>query len=329
MNSLICGEEGWPQGMKFFRYALPMTSGGVREGILLRLENSEGAAGWGDAAPLLGWSTESLNDVVASIRDGQSDAQLPSSLRCAIEAAMCSLNNYEAWKPRRDGVPLNALLDGSFQNVLEGAGSALARGCRFFKIKVAGISPEDLPRLLREISVLANGLCRFRIDPNRAWDLDLALRVAEAIKAFRVDYLEEPLRDASLMPELIKKCPVGIALDETLREISPSKLSAFKGASALVLKPTLMGGFNVCMEFAEAGAALGMASVVSASYESGVGIHSLGRFALALPCEAAAGLDTYSRLEEDVLCERLDLGEFIFHGDSRLPDVDISKLHPL
>jgi O-succinylbenzoate synthase len=183
--------------------------------------------------------------------------------------------------------------------------------------------------LLRAISVLANGLCRFRIDPNRAWDVDLALRVAEAIKAFPVDYLEEPLRDASLLPELIQQSPVGIALDETLREISPSKLSAFKGASALVLKPTLMGGFKVCMEFAEAGAALGMASVVSASYESGVGIHALGRFALALPCEAAAGLDTYSRLEEDVLCERLNLGDFIFHGDSRLPDVDISKLHPL
>ena len=329
MNSLICAEEGWPQGMKFFRYALPMTFGGIREGILLRLENSEGAVGWGDAAPLPGWSTETLDDVISSIRVAASEVEWPSSLRCAVEAAMCSLNHYEAWKQGRDGVPLNALLDGSYQHVLEGAGSALARGCRFLKIKAVGISPEELPRLLREISDLANGLCRFRIDPNRAWDVDLTLKVAEAIKAFPVDYLEEPLRDASLLPELIKKCPVGIALDETLREISPSMLLAFKGASALVLKPTLMGGFKICMEFAEAGAALGMASVVSASYESGVGIHTLGRFALVLPYEAAAGLDTYSRLEEDVLCERLDLGDFVFHTDSRLPDVDISKLHPL
>jgi O-succinylbenzoate synthase len=90
-----------------------------------------------------------------------------------------------------------------------------------------------------------------------------------------------------------------------------------------------MGGFKVSMDFAEAGASLGMASVVSACYESGVGIHALGKFALALPSEAAVGLDTYSRLEEDVLCERLDLRDFIFHGEHRLPDVDISKLHPL
>ena len=48
-----------------------------------------------------------------------------------------------------------------------------------------------------------------------------------------------------------------------------------------------------------------------------------------LPHHAAAGLDTYSRLDEDVLCERLDLRNFIFCSKTTLPDVDISKLHPL
>ena len=315
--------------MEFFRYSLPVARGGIREGILIRLENSAGAVGWGDAAPLPGWSAETLEDVVATIRSRESEPQAPSALACAIEAARCSLQKYGLWRSRRDHLPLNALLDGSYQEMIERAGSALARGCRCFKIKVTGISPEDLPSLLHSISALANGRCRFRIDPNRAWDFDSTLRVAEMLKEYSVDYLEEPLRDFSMLPDLIKKCPVGIALDETLREISPSELPAFKGASDLVLKPTLMGGFKVCRDFAEAGAALGMASVVSACYESGVGIYALGRFSLTLPCSAAAGLDTYSRLEADVLCERLDLGDFIFHGECLLPDVDFSKLHPL
>ena len=285
--------------------------------------------GWGDAAPLPGWSAETLDDVIAAIRSGGIEAQAPSSLLCAIEAARCSLQKYEVWSSRLDHLPLNALLDGSFQEMLERAGSALARGCRYFKIKVAGISLEDLPSLLRSISALANGRCRFRIDPNRAWEFDSTLRVAERLKEYPVDYLEEPLRDFSILPDLIKNCPVGIALDETLREISPSELPAFKGASALVLKPTLMGGFKVCRDFAEAGAALGISSVVSACYESGIGVYALGQFALSLPRQAAAGLDTYSRLDEDVLCERLDLRDFIFCGKTPLPDVDISKLHPL
>jgi len=322
-------EADWQKGMGFFRYSLPVAGGGIREGILIRLENSVGVVGWGDAAPLPGWSAETLDDVIAAIRSGESEAQAPSSLVCAIEAARCSLQKYEIWSSRCDHLPLNALLDGSFQEMLERAGSAVEKGCQCFKIKVAGISLNDLPSLLRRISALADGQCRFRIDPNRAWEFDVTLRVAEMLKEYPVDYFEEPLRDSSKLPDLIKSCLVGIALDETLREISPSELGAFKGASALVLKPTLMGGFNVCRDFAEAGALLGMASVVSACYESGVGIYALGRFSLTLPHSAAAGLDTYSRIEEDVLCERLDLGDFIFHGDSLLPDVDISKLHSL
>ena len=322
-------EGDWRKGMGFFRYSLPVAGGGIKEGILIRLENSVGAVGWGDAAPLPGWSAETLDDVIAAIRSGESEAQAPSSLVCAIEAARCSLEKYGRWTSNCDHLSLNALLDGSFQEMLERAGSAIEKGCRCFKIKVSGISPEDLPSLLGSISALADGQCRFRIDPNRAWEFDATLGVAEMLKEYPVDYFEEPLRDFSMLPDLIKSCPVGIALDETLREISPSELGAFKGASALVLKPTLMGGFKVCRDFAEAGAALGMASVVSACYESGVGIYALGRFSLTLPHSAAAGLDTYSRLEEDVLCERLDLGDFIFHGDSLLPDVDVSKLHSL
>jgi O-succinylbenzoate synthase len=329
MNPRTFDAADWQKGMGFFRYSLPAAGGGIREGILIRLETSEVAVGWGDAAPLPGWSAETLDDVIAAIRSGESEAQAPSSLVCAIEAARFALQKYETRSSRLDHLSLNALLDGSFQEMLERAGSAVERGCRCFKIKVAGISPVDLPSLLRSISALANGQCRFRIDPNRAWEIDATLRVAETLKEYPVDYIEEPLRDSSKLPDLIKSCSVGIALDETLREIGPSQLPAFKGASALVLKPTLMGGFKVCRDFAEAGAALGMASVVSACYESGVGIYALGRFSLTLPCSAAAGLDTYSRLEADVLCERLDLGDFIFHGDSLLPDVDISKLHSL
>jgi len=50
---------------------------------------------------------------------------------------------------------------------------------------------------------------------------------------------------------------------------------------------------------------------------------------LGLPCAAAAGLDTYSRLEQDVLCERLDLRDFQFRPKTPPLDVDLSKLYPL
>jgi O-succinylbenzoate synthase len=72
-----------------------------------------------------------------------------------------------------------------------------------------------------------------------------------------------------------------------------------------------------------------MRSIVSAAFESGVGIHALGRFAASLESISAAGLDTYSRLQSDVLSQRLEFPGFVFQARQPLPKVDESKLQPL
>ena len=180
--------------------------------------------------------------------------------------------------------------------------------------------------MVGDITRETEGLCQLRLDPNRSWAFEETLRIAESLRDFPIEYFEEPLADSQRLPELIALSACPIALDETLREISPADLALFQGAAALVLKPTLMGGFEHCREFAREGERLGMTSVVSAAYESGVGIHALGRFAASLPRISAAGLDTYSRLESDVLTNRLDLSGFVFRADQPLPDIDESRL---
>lgn len=325
--TLLPIEDGrWSKDVKFFRYSLSATIG-RREGILVRWENSAGNVGWGDAAPLPGWSTDSLEDVFRFITQPARSESVPPSLVCAFEAAQAGLMGFHYWKIRHTHLSLNALLEGSEDDVFLGALKAFERGCRCFKIKVARISPTRLPVLLKKIRTSTGGFCKFRIDPNRAWNLDCTRSVASEVRDFQVEYFEEPVGSKSQMAELIQDCPVGIALDETLREITPENLVEYRGAAALVLKPTLMGGFQKCLEFAEAGEALGMNSVVSGSYESGVGIYALARFALSLPRISAAGLDTYSRLNEDVFIERLEFPDFSFTRTTQMPDVDFSKLH--
>ncbi|MEI8294546.1 MAG: enolase C-terminal domain-like protein [bacterium] len=329
MNHGLTQESLFPRRAEFFRYSLLLTDGRLRKGVLIRLEDADGAVGWGDAAPLDGWSRESFADVEQSLQNETPWHERPSSVQCAWEAACVSLAEFSETAEPIGALPLNALLVGTFADVLRASQRALERGCHCLKIKTSALVLEELPELLREISRFAANGCRFRLDPNRAWNFDSTLRVAESLRGLPVDYLEEPLCDSSRLPELIKYCPVGIALDETLREVVPQQLAEYEGAVALVLKPTLLGGFRTSAEFARVGLDLGMTPVISACYESGVGIRALGRFALSLPKTAPAGLDTYSRLAEDVLCERLDLGAFIFHGEQPLPDVDFSKLHPL
>jgi o-succinylbenzoate synthase len=230
------------------------------------------------------------------------------------------------WVPLRKEVPLNALLDGSAGQILAGAVRAYRVGCRCLKIKTSRIDSAHLPDLVGDITCETEGLCRLRLDPNRSWAFEETLRIAESLREFPIEYLEEPLAETHRLPELIVRSACPIALDETLREISPADLVKYQGAAALVLKPTLMGGFEHCREFAREGERLGMISVVSAAYESGVGIHALGRFAASLPRISAAGLDTYSRLESDVLTNRLDISGFVFRADQPLPTIDESRL---
>jgi O-succinylbenzoate synthase len=300
--------------MSYFSYALPLRSGAVRRGVLVRLPN-----GWGDAAPLEGWSSESFEDVLEWIRRGSDPASAPASMRCALETS--------EWPLIHEKVPVNALLTGSAEEILAQSHTALAAGCQCLKIKTAELSFEEIPPLLERIVAIAP--CRFRLDSNRGWSLSGTLRLAEEVSGFPIEYFEEPIADPLEIPELIDESEVPVALDETLREISPEDLADFEGAAALVLKPTLFGGFGICREFAEAGAALGMSSVVSAAFESGVGIHVLGRFASSLEKISAAGLDTYSRLQSDVLCHRLEFPGYVFEATKPLPEVDESKLQPV
>ena len=299
--------------LRAYLYKLPMSGGSLREGILLRQGNR-----WGDAAPLPGWSRETLDDVRKAL--GRCEDLVPASLRCALEAL------EEDWTPLRSEVSLNALLDGDETQILAGALRAFRDGCRCLKIKTSGADLARLPDLLNDITRETGKLCLLRLDPNRTWNFDETLRLAEKLSHFPIEYLEEPLADSSRLPELISRSVCPIALDETLREITPAELSQFQGAAALVLKPTLMGGFEFCRKFAEEGEKLGMVSVVSAAYESGVGIHALGRFAASLPLISSAGLDTYSRLVADVLVTRLDLSGFVFRADQPLSVIDESRL---
>jgi len=301
-------------GPSYFSYALPLRSGAVRRGVLVRL-----TGGWGDAAPLEGWSSESFEDVIQWIRRGSERTSAPASMRCALETS--------DWPVIHEKIPVNALLTGTAEDILAQAHSALVAGCQCLKIKTTELSFEEIPPLLERILAIAP--CRFRLDSNRGWSLGETLRLAVEVSGFPIEYFEEPITDPLELPELIDESEIPVALDETLREISPEDLADFEGAAALVLKPTLFGGFGICREFAEAGAALGMASVVSAAFESGVGIHALGRFAASLEKISAAGLDTYSRLQSDILRQRLEFPGFHFRATDPLPEVDESKLQPV
>ena len=66
-------------------------NGGTREGVLIRLESENGRVGWGEVAPLPGFSQETLEEAITDLIEGD-DSSFPS-VQWGTAAAMLDLVN--------------------------------------------------------------------------------------------------------------------------------------------------------------------------------------------------------------------------------------------
>lgn len=309
------------------RYALPLfdasaagTAGAHREGLLLELHDEEGNAGWGEAAPLPGFSRESAADAarqfVAFSGSGALEEEPYPSVRFAMELARLNLRAAASGEllpsllspAPRDTVELNALISGDPQDAPAEASRLRQTGYRAVKLKVGGRTVEEDAVSARRVADALGGVS-LRLDANRAWSLEEALAFARGIEGLQVEYIEEPLADPALLPRFAAQSGLPVALDESLAGMPAAALKDHDYASAVVLKPTLLGGLSRSLALAARADDLGMKAVVSSAFESGVGTLGLAALAAALPGGgAAAGLDTYRRLGADVLRPPLELG---------------------
>ncbi|HET7270913.1 MAG TPA: o-succinylbenzoate synthase [Rubrobacter sp.] len=330
-----------------YRYRLPFTKPltlkGVtldhREGLLVRLTGGEGSEGWGETAPLPGFSGESLDEAAAQLhslaeqvleREGTDDwmelegdfsreldrLDPAPSVRFGFELALWNLYAASSGKvlpelvtqyPRAT-VPVNGLLSGSPGEVLEEARRMRDAGYRSIKLKVGVRTVAEEVALVRMLDRELGDGNSLRLDANRAWDYQEAAEFLRGAAGTRFEYVEEPLADPARLPELVREFGVPVALDESLVGIEPEELEEHRYARAFVLKPTLIGGISRTLRVAERALRLGVTPVVSSAYESGVGTAALVALAAGIGAnEIPAGLDTYRRLAEDVLKEALDL----------------------
>ena len=300
-----------------------------REGLLLRLRASGSeAAAIGEVAPLPGLHDETLDEAERSLVSiiphlpeligltlpglgARMEAEgLPPSVATGVEMAVI---NYHA---RRSGtlpslpgcgspakrVPVNALLDGDPEAVLERASIAFAEGFRAFKLKVRPGRTEEAAEAVRALHGRFGAGVELRLDANQSLTLDEAVEFGRALPQGSVAYIEEPLQEASLIPEFHARTGIPSALDESLWQ-EPGLLERLPPPvlGALVLKPNRIGGVLKSMELAALAGRLGLAAVFSSAFESGV---SLGMYAFmaasASPRPAASGLDTISFLQHDL-----------------------------
>jgi O-succinylbenzoate synthase len=331
-----------------------------REGLLLRLSGDDGSEGWGESAPLPGFSRENLDEVAEQLRrlagsmtgcEVTDDWVEPygafvrglgraaPSVRFGFELAVWNL--WAAYSggtlPRlvapspRAVVPVNGLLSGAPGEVLKEARIMRVAGYRSVKLKVGARSVAEDVGLVRALGEELGDGVSLRLDANRAWRYEEAAEFVRGTPRF--EYVEEPLADPARLPDLVRELGVPVALDESLVAMDQEVLDKHRYAQAFVLKPTLLGGISQTLRVAERARSLGVTPVVSSAYESGIGTAALVALSAGIGDRpVATGLDTYRMLEGDVLETSLRLpapGVDVREAAETSRKVDVSKLEIL
>lgn len=269
------------------------TSFGVmrnRPAVLIRLEDKDGAHGWGEAwcnfpacgaehrarlletvlAPLILGKTYARPGDAFRELTGQTailalQADEPGPLAQAIAAVDIAMWDLAA---RKAGQPLYRFLGGQEDvravpayasginptGVAQSIERSRAAGYVCFKIKIGFGQERDEDNIKTAFGMLRPGE-GFGVDANQAWTLSEALNMAGRIADFPLMWLEEPLRcDAGLSQwDLLRQhCPIALAAGENMRSAQTFERAIASRAFG-VIQPDMCkwGGFTLCLPTAK------------------------------------------------------------------------------
>lgn len=291
--------------------------GSERASTIIAVGTLDGATGLGEAAPLHGVSIDTLADAVRAVDDlsNRSLVELATpghasaiadrvthapAARFALETALLSAYAQTArTSVARLLTPLpkaELLLSVVVDHASE-AERAVTAGARCLKIKVGSADPDiDIARV-RAIADRAPSV-QLRLDANRGWPAADLGRIVAELADLPIDYIEEPCPDAHLL--LDGDLELRIALDESLIHLDrPSLDRALTSPrlAALVLKPTLLGGFARCLELAALAHQHGVAPVVTHALEGPIGTAACHELARAIGSDVPVGLAPHPALD--------------------------------
>ena len=306
---------------RLLRYHSPIvTAHGTLEDrwtVLLTLVDEDGNVGMGEAAPLAGFTSDTVEAAETALlgwaADETDDGDPPASVtaRAAIDSALLDLaariagtTVHRLLAPESpDRLAVSALATGgSPAAIATSAAAAVAAGHATVKVKVGthGIH-DDVDRVSAVRSRIGPDV-RLRLDANGAWGVGEALRYLDRLAAFDIEFVEEPVAGLDDLAEVRLSSPIPTAVDESARTVDDVSRAVEMGAADLVvLKPSAIGGPSEAARAAAIVRSAGLDVVVTSLLEGSVGIRAAAHLASAIGAlDPAPGLATASLLAVDV-----------------------------
>lgn len=295
------------RGAEVFAWEIPLEAGVVlrdrrlktRSGLLVRLSSGT-RQGWGEIAPLPGFSQETVaeahRETVTWLASWCAGRQPVESLLPSVAFGLsCALAELSATLPAEGSYHSAILCTGDPDELLlrlQKQANPLA------KMKV-GLCEPVRDGMMVNLLLEALPTLTLRLDANRSWTLEKALNFARFVAVElrpRIAFLEEPCRTP--VDSLRFSAETGIALgwDESARETG-FQLLGEPGVRAIVIKPTLTGSLTKVRQLIAQAHQAGLKAVISSSLESSLGLSQLARIAHWLTPDVIPGLDTLAMMQ--------------------------------
>lgn len=293
-----------------YKYSIPVDSQLIlrnrflkkREGLLVQV-CCDDEQGWGEIAPLPEFSQETLEQALEQTITWlkiwtKTVGKLPLEnvypsvafgLSCAFAEMKGQLNkdgNYQV-APLCYGDP-----DELYEPLNQMQGEKVA------KIKV-GMYEANRDGLIADMLLEAIPDLYLRLDANRSWTPAKAQMFAKYVKPehrARIQFLEEPCKTPVESLQFAQDTGIAIAWDETVRE-PDFRVEKQPHLAAIVIKPTLIGSLQYCIQLIEQAHQCGLKAVISSSLESSLGLTQLARIAQQYTPNTIPGLDTLDLMD--------------------------------
>jgi L-alanine-DL-glutamate epimerase-like enolase superfamily enzyme len=307
---------------------------------LVKITDTDGNVGWGEAGPSRRWSAETLESCVSSIRNylapvvtghdvfdiaglhAKMNQELAVGMdpgqpiaKCAIDLAVHDLVckrlgiNLQSWlgAKRADCVPLARLVSAATpQEAARITEAAWSEGFRGFKVKVAHHKQLDAD-IVRAVVKAARGAYVWA-DANQGYTLEEALRMCKVFEALGLTLFEQPvpMSDVYAMKKLLSASGLTIALDEAAIGL-PFVIDLLRrdAVEGLAIKVSKVGGLHYARQMCDLALNAGLTLIGSGLMDAPIGfaasVHLFAAYGISLPVD----LNGPQFIAEDYLAEPL------------------------
>ena len=197
-------------------------------------------------------------------------------------------------------IPLNGLVwmgDSYFMKTQ--IQKSIDNGFTCIKLKIGALDFEEELSILNQIrKSYGPDQIMLRVDANGAFDSESAIEKLIALADLKIHSIEQPIsiNQHNAMRELCRKSPLPIALDEELIGVIETKdrkaLLDDIMPHYLILKPSLLGGFQSCEEWIALAEERSIGWWVTSALESNIGLNAIAQWTFSLSVKNHQGLGT-------------------------------------